>query len=55
MDLGGHGSKPALGQRARDSCGGPAGLVDEVNGLLAFAALAGMEAHAAEDERAEFA
>jgi hypothetical protein len=32
-----------------------AGLVDEVDSPLTFAAIAGMEAHAAEDERAEFA
>jgi hypothetical protein len=32
-----------------------AGLVNEVNGLLAIAAIAGMEAHAAEDERSQFA
>ena len=55
MDLGGHGGKPALGQRTRHPCGDMAGPIDEVNGLLAFAAIAGMEAHAAEDERSEFA
>ena len=55
MDLGRHGGKPALSHRACHSFGGVAGLFDQVTGLLAFAAIAGMEAHAAEDERSEFA
>jgi hypothetical protein len=55
MDLGCHGGKPTSRQRAGHPCGDTAGLFDEVNGLLAVAAIAGMEAHAAEDERSEFA
>src|SRR5215211_3742742 len=55
MDLGGHGGKPALGQRTRHPGGDMAGLVEEVDGLLAVAAIAGMEAHAAEDKRSQFA
>jgi hypothetical protein len=55
MDLGCDGGKPALRQGACHSGGGMAGLVDEVNGLLRFAAVAGMEAHAAERERSKFA
>jgi hypothetical protein len=55
MDLGRYGGKPTLCERACHSRGSTAGLLDEVDGLLAFAAIARMEAHTAEHERSKFA